>query len=125
MTEPFSVTYWPGGAQPIPPLDVPEGVHRDGDWLCLVHSYDSRHDVDLPPEFHLRESKDLDLEDLDAVCELVRQFGSPVPVGGGTDDLPGNVAVAIARWAAEHGRRFGEGEPRSSRSADRDMGARR
>lgn len=108
MSERFSVTYWPGGAQPIPPVHVPERVEREGDWLALAYHPASGYQA-LPDEFHLRECRDVDLDDLDAVCDLVRRFGSPVPVGGGTDDLPGRADVAIERWAVSHGRPYGKG----------------
>lgn len=108
MNELFSVTYWPGGGQPIPAVDVPDRVDRRGEWLDVVRSWRS-HPEAIPEEFHLRECQDVDLDDLDAVCEMVRRYGSPVPRRGGTDDLPANADRAIERWAGRHGRAFRKG----------------
>lgn len=114
MSEPFRVTYWPGGAQPIPPLAVPERVEREGHWLGLDLGPGVRA-VEMPTEFHRRECLDVDLDDLDAVCDLVRRFGSPVPLGRGTLDLPGPpewVGREIARQAARAGRQWPQSPPK-------------
>lgn len=92
---------------PVPPVDVPDGVVRAGEWLRFtIETYEGnyRH---LPPELYLRQARDLDLTDLDAVTEFVANHGRVAPTSPPYRDLPGQQSeTALARFAARRGRQY-------------------
>jgi hypothetical protein len=67
LTLRFRPTVWPG--QPVPVPRVPRApIHRDEGWLLFDTSQEDY--VYAPPEVYLREFRDTDPRDLDALAEL-------------------------------------------------------
>lgn len=106
MSTRFRITTWPDEPVPRPVVDVPDTVLRAGEWL-VFQSTDWRGTYrELPAEIYLRDAKDLDVSDLDAIASFVRQHGRIAPSVDLDRDLPGGSGVEIMRQAARAGRRY-------------------
>ena len=91
---------------PAPRVDVPDIVDRDGDWLAFgTTDWRGRYQA-LPAEIYLRDARDLDLADLDAITAFVRSYGRVAPPVDLDRDLPGGSGDAIVRQAVGAGRHY-------------------
>ena len=72
----FRPTLWPGTVVPPPALRPFREVAVKGDWITWpVAPRAGQPEVRLPEDFYLRELLELQVDDLEAVAELIRSFG--------------------------------------------------
>ncbi|MBW3578522.1 MAG: hypothetical protein KY462_12425 [Actinobacteria bacterium] len=74
----FRLTHWPGSPVPVPPLRRIAVEHVDGGWLRYGAFVDM---VELPDEFVLRELRDLDANDPEAVVAFSQRWGPLTTLG--------------------------------------------
>lgn len=106
---PLRLTTWPLGALGERPLTCYPYAERFGEWIRL----DVGLERDAPPELATRQARDINLDDLDAITNLVRTVGG-APTVGIEDDLPRDSSL-VEGFAKRHGRnfrRYDDGEPR-------------
>ena len=119
MTKQLRITTWPGDPIPVPAVDHPGHVDRDGEWLRFTGAIRSDADWErqaraLPEELYLREARELDLTDLDAVTDFVGKFGR-VAAGRFDEDLPHrNWHAGLSRFSARRGRTYSPKRDRES-----------
>ena len=75
MRSQFRPTLWPGTVIPLPDLRPMRDVRVSDDWITWPAQMGYRPSASLPPEFYLRELMALDPTDLEAVAEIMRNYG--------------------------------------------------
>jgi hypothetical protein len=109
------ITTWPNVAVSVPPMMVESVRLVDGVWLD--YSLPVR-EVELPDELYLRQARDVDLDDAEAIANFVAAYGRlgrpelrgrnmtwaflPFPGGGALDlQAPVDLSLAILVRAAD------------------------
>lgn len=71
----FRPTLWPGTVIPLSPLRTMPDTEVEGDWLVWGWPRRRRSQVELPPDFYLRELMAVSPDDLEAAADLMRNYG--------------------------------------------------